>query len=308
MSKITRTPPNQLSMPNLVSGQSVSESDLFNKPETSNANMRGEKRPRLRYENEHAEDFFSDFKQEIKEMIVGLISSQNSRIESLEKHLENTVIDENYATKTAIENSLGTISSQITMLQNNIKNLEEDRNKTAIKLNFLENKLENIERITRKTNIEIRNVPATTKISKEMLYPRIQKLLHSCQINLEDSQIKDVYAVPAKNKRSMTIVAELPNTLIKEKLLLCLRERGKKGFKLDTSILGIDGPSTPVFVSENLTPITRKIHALARTFCKNHNYKFCWIKNGKVYIRKSENLPALSITDEATIAELEQKA
>lgn len=304
MSKLQRTPPQNFSPLSLLSSQSVSDSAIHNTPDHYNTTR--EKRPRLSSDNEETSDFLSEFKQEIKDLISNLMSSQNQRIENLEKHLIKTVCEENTNTKKSIEKTLDTISEQINDLRTNIAVLDAERRKTMLQVSILDRKIENLEKASRKTNIEIRNVPHTTKVTKDDLFKRVQCLLNACDITISNNELRDVYMMPSKDKKSITIIAELPNTLVKERLLNSLKERFAKGLKLDTSIMGLTGPATPIYISENLTPYTRKLHSLARSFCNKYKYKYCWIKNSKIFIRQEEHQPAIMIVNEDTLIGLEK--
>lgn len=305
MSKLPRTPPKSLGISKLINSQSVSDSDLHLNAE-NDIITRG-KRPRVSSDYENSGDIYSIFKDEIKDMITSLIQSQNLRIDNLEKHLIHTVREENTNTMKTIEKNLDMISSQITSLQQNISTLEEQRQQTMLQVVNIEKKLENVERYTRKTNIEIRNIPLGTKDSKDVLYQRIQSLLQACDLTIPNNEIRDVYVTLSKNKKTSTVIAELPNTLLKNRLLNILREKYKNGIKLDTSLLGFNGPATPIYISENLTPFTRKLYSLARSFCNTNKYKYCWIKNGRIYVRREENQPAIPVIDENSLIDLNKQ-
>lgn len=54
-----------------------------------------------------------------------------------------------------------------------------------------------------------------------------------------------------------------------------------------TDIVGI-GPQRKVFVNERLTNDTRRLFRIARLWVRDNGYKYCWVRNGTVYIRKRE--------------------
>ncbi|KAG8284259.1 hypothetical protein J6590_106999, partial [Homalodisca vitripennis] len=37
----------------------------------------------------------------------------------------------------------------------------------------------------------------------------------------------------------------------------------------------------------SLSPARRRLHALARKFQREKNYKFLWVRNGKIFMRKA---------------------
>ncbi|KAL4708006.1 hypothetical protein ACJJTC_010622 [Scirpophaga incertulas] len=62
------------------------------------------------------------------------------------------------------------------------------------------------------------------------------------------------------------------------------------------------GPSKPIFISENLTAKVKKLFYLSREFAKTHAYKFCWVTNGKIFLRKKENGTLSRIERESDLA------
>ena len=49
------------------------------------------------------------------------------------------------------------------------------------------------------------------------------------------------------------------------------------------------GPRKSVYVSEHLSPANKSLHAAARLKAKELNYKFTWIRNGRIFVRKDES-------------------
>ena len=55
--------------------------------------------------------------------------------------------------------------------------------------------------------------------------------------------------------------------------------------------------STPIYIDENLTRAQNKLYYVARKFKKKHNYRFCWPKNGHVFLRKTPSTRIVKITN-----------
>ncbi|KAL4714120.1 hypothetical protein ACJJTC_008474 [Scirpophaga incertulas] len=58
--------------------------------------------------------------------------------------------------------------------------------------------------------------------------------------------------------------------------------------KLCSSLLGMINDNNAVYVSEHLSPANKSLHAATRMEAKDHNYKFVWVRNGRVFMRKDE--------------------
>ncbi|XP_046662165.1 uncharacterized protein LOC124355198 [Homalodisca vitripennis] len=54
----------------------------------------------------------------------------------------------------------------------------------------------------------------------------------------------------------------------------------------------------PVYVNESLSPARRALYALARKYQREKNFKFLWVRNGKIFLRKEEKALVRVITRE----------
>ncbi|KAL4721663.1 hypothetical protein ACJJTC_000567 [Scirpophaga incertulas] len=67
----------------------------------------------------------------------------------------------------------------------------------------------------------------------------------------------------------------------------------------------VDGNPTPIFFNERLTHYNRQLFREARKRSKENQFQYCWIKNGRIYVRKSDGKAAMRIR---TAAELGRKS
>lgn len=68
--------------------------------------------------------------------------------------------------------------------------------------------------------------------------------------------------------------------------------------KLHTSHLGIaDEKKSSVYVVEYLTPENRALHAAAKLKAKEPSYRYVWVRNGRIFMRKSEGAKFILIQD-----------
>ncbi|KAL4718051.1 hypothetical protein ACJJTC_018528 [Scirpophaga incertulas] len=64
------------------------------------------------------------------------------------------------------------------------------------------------------------------------------------------------------------------------------------------------GDKKPVYVSEHLTPESKSLHAASRLKAKQLNYKFVWVRDGKVFVRKTESSSFILIKDSLALDKL----
>uniref|UniRef100_A0A2A4IZJ0 FP protein C-terminal domain-containing protein n=1 Tax=Heliothis virescens TaxID=7102 RepID=A0A2A4IZJ0_HELVI len=64
---------------------------------------------------------------------------------------------------------------------------------------------------------------------------------------------------------------------------------------LTSTDIEIEGPTRKLYCNERLTRENRQLFRACRTSAKENGYKFCWTKNGSIYIRKQEGNPTIQI-------------
>lgn len=67
------------------------------------------------------------------------------------------------------------------------------------------------------------------------------------------------------------------------------------------------GDKTPIYISETMTPTTKQLHYLSREIKRKYNFKFCWVSNGRVFLKKSEDQPAVLVKSTEKIEEIINK-
>lgn len=51
--------------------------------------------------------------------------------------------------------------------------------------------------------------------------------------------------------------------------------------------MGFSGRISPIFLVEHLLPTNKALHAEMRIRAKEINYKYVWVRSGKIFVRKS---------------------
>lgn len=240
----------------------------------------------------------------IKGMFSDLSSEQDVRFRSLQ-----TTIDKLREENLEMVKNIEFMSTKYDDFLMRISALETEKSLDKRLIRQMEEKLEGMERKNRATGIEIRNVPRTQAETKEGLCVIVQNMAQAMDLNLKESEIKDVYRINTKDS-SNPIITEFTTVLKKEKIIKAVKafnKNKKPGEKLNTSHLKLETPMKPVYVSETLTHKTQRLFHLARNFQKNYNYMFCWTTHGVVYLRKDEKSPQLRISTEEDIEKLNKQ-
>ncbi|KAI5642580.1 hypothetical protein NE865_05347 [Phthorimaea operculella] len=241
---------------------------------------------------------FDDFKEEIKNMLSSLEVLKN--VMPTLQNIELTNIN--------IQVSVDYLTKQNEELKKQIIDLESQAKEDKKRITLLEDKIEDLQRGQRKTNLEIKNVPKRANETKEDLLELVTCLATNIGCSVDKSDVKDIYRVRSKKADAVntSIVVETNSNMLKTDIIKMSKQFNMRSQnKLCAKHLGFrTAEDTPIFVSEHLTPRSARLHFLARELAKTKAYKFCWTAHGKIYVRKTDNSPIISITNEAQVHQL----
>lgn len=149
-----------------------------------------------------------------------------------------------------------------------------------------------MEQHSRSCNLEIQNVP---EHKSENLITLAKQVANIANYKLNESDIHictRVAKINGDSTRPRSIIVKFSSPRIRDEFLASTTRFNKKANsvseKLNTTHLGISGTQKPVFVVEHLSPTQKAIHAAARNKAKELNYKFVWVKGGKIFMRKTD--------------------
>lgn len=78
--------------------------------------------------------------------------------------------------------------------------------------------------------------------------------------------------------------------------------RARRG--LTTADLDIDGPARPVFVNDHLAPLNKLLYGRVRKLGKELGYKYIWLNDCKIFVRKNDTSKAILISSEADLVKI----
>lgn len=176
-----------------------------------------------------------------------------------------------------------------------IEKLRVDNEHLILNVNDLTNRLGQVEQHMRECNVELNGVP---EHSSESLSNTVMQLARTVDCPITEDDIQNVTRIAKINKdtnRPRAIVVKLRNVRQRDSLLAAahkFNKNKKTQEKLNSQHLGIGGTSVPVYISEHLTPANKQLHAATRQRAKELSYKFVWVRDGRIYMRKDEYTPA----------------
>ncbi|XP_063892871.1 uncharacterized protein LOC135117476 [Helicoverpa armigera] len=287
-------------------------------PEYMNINVR-HKRPRV---DESLTDQLQEFKEEIKEMLSSWKSHQDQLItkvmaeqttlvtklisEMAELKLQNAQIQN---TNAEIEKSVSTLSALYDDVKCQVKRLQEECNGYRKYTESLEKTLKDLQYKSRSSTIEIRNVPTRDKETISDLTKTVSAIGDTIGLPVSESSIRDIYRAPGNSNTNKPIVAEFTSVHMKTEFVARVRTFNNKNTnkenKLNSQLLGLSGQKQPVYIDEHLPNSTKKLYYLAREYAKQQGFKFCWTRNGNVFLRKQPGLQHILVKSETTLKDMQ---
>ena len=255
--------------------------------------------PLRRKRRDCMEEDLSDFMTEVKNMFSEIKSYQYVQDKKTEKIC--TAMDDIKAQNLTIQSSFEFLSEKYESLKTNLEKSELNNKKNLQYIQTLEQKLEKYERSTRSTCVEIKNVPVVPGESKHDLLTKVNIIAKQINCVIESRDIKDIYRINTKDPTNKIIIVDFVSVMNRENLIQKYRQFNQGSIKLNTEMFNYNGPKSLIFISENLSQQMKRLFYLARDYAKMNNYRFCWVKNGKVFLKKAEGAPLIYIHNETDL-------
>lgn len=231
-----------------------------------------------------------------------LLESKLSNIEaSITQNIKTTIRTEINAAieklKTEFSETTDFLSAQQEDLQNEIKtankavkSLEVENEKLTKELNTMGGRLSLLEKSSRSCNLEIQSFPER---KQENLTNTLKTICTEIGCPLQEKDINLVRRVAkfdSSTSRPRNILVTLTSEGLRNNVITHYKNYNKAHVSapLNSSQFGMPDAKTKIYLVEHLPPETKKIHAEARKIAKTLNYKFVWVKYGRVYMRKNE--------------------
>jgi hypothetical protein len=145
--------------------------------------------------------------------------------------------------------------------------------------------------------------------SNENLVSVVLQLSKVVSFPLNEKDIKLCSRVSKANRESTrlrSVILKLSLPRIRDSLIAACYKYNKANpsDRLNSSHLGLCGERKPIFESEHLSPINRSLPAQARIFKKENQFKYLWVRNGRILLRKDDSSPAIWIKGAETLQSL----
>ncbi|CAB0015181.1 unnamed protein product [Nesidiocoris tenuis] len=188
---------------------------------------------------------------------------------------------------TYMSNQFDNFLEEITSLKSSMASLAKENSELKTAVGELQRKVDLLEQNSRSTAIEVHGVPET---HNEECTQIISAVTQALKVNC--GAVKRAFRVgPVRKDRPRKILAELESSEVRETLVAAAR--------MDKSLSAIDihknWPKERIYINENLTSFRAELLRRAKSKGKEKGFRYVWVKNFTIYMRKAEGERAIAI-------------
>nr|CAD7588808.1 unnamed protein product [Timema genevievae] len=134
-------------------------------------------------------------------------------------------------------------------------------------------------------------IDGLAKVTDECVVDLVIKLGLELEVKGEPMDIDTAHRLQAKKSNVPSIIVKFTQRSIKESLLL---NNHKLNHVNSTKPVNVAGH--PLYISEHLIPLNNLWFYQARKIRDDGAYKYCWVKNGKIFLRSDDNSATIGYT------------
>lgn len=214
--------------------------------------------------------------------------SLKSYIKSQFKEYEKS-LDFNSDLIKKLTSELTDLSSVVKTLKAQNEDLKRENFQIKEDLKQAQTEIADLQQYSRRTNLEITNLPES---ENENVTEVLTSVFSCLDINLID-QVSTAHRIPTSRKdKPKPIIVQFVN---KQQRDTCLKAARAK--KINASQVSDRFKKEPVYFNEHLIPKVKEVFYHCRKFKEANNYKFAWVKDGKIFIRENENSKVIRIVN-----------
>lgn len=258
-------------------------------------------------EYEHNEDQRNFNSKKYKELSLNTVNSNVSELKSEFSLLKASVSKDMYDIKTSIQlltsslteshntlreemcNAFSKLNDTMANLASEVSELKKENKEKDIRIQQMENKVNTLEQQTLSKGIEIKNVKNNELTPIDV----IKTIAASVNVDLQDNDISNAYKMQKQEK----IIIDFCSLNKKRELMAKIVRHRVKGDVIHKNLNENNNSSNNIYINDQLTAHNRRILWLAKVKAKETGWKFVWVKNGNIMIKKTENTAALIISN-----------
>ncbi|KAL0895374.1 hypothetical protein ABMA27_011507 [Loxostege sticticalis] len=182
---------------------------------------------------------------------------------------------------------------------------ENEQLKATVK--DLNTRVNQMEQQARSSNLEIQCLP---EHKNENLVSTVMNIGRIISCELSENNIHHVTRTAkqtASNNRPKSVVVQFSSPRVRDTFLAASIKFNKSKTpeeKLNSGLLGISGKRESIYIVEHLSPANKNLHAATRIKAKKLGYQYVWIRNGRIFVRKTDGADYKYIKDHDALDKL----
>jgi len=181
----------------------------------------------------------------------------------------------------SIINEMKALRDENKVLKKEVEELRRNQVKTDEAVEVLDQRVQELDMYGRRMNLEIFGVSVEgDHVKEEDTAEVVTKIAEQIGVTYKPQDIHKLHRLqPRSDGKPPTILVQFMSVVVRDAWL----QAGKKARLVEKAT------GRKIFFNENLTPYYKRLLKEAKTRANLHNYKFVWIKNGKIHVRRSEH-------------------
>lgn len=171
-----------------------------------------------------------------------------------------------------------------------VQKLETENKLLHQELKTIKLSLNNFDQNNRNKTIEIHGVEEKKDEDLKEVMSEMAQMLKIGSYNVNKVENAHRRYQKNQNRKSNPIIVKFLSKCESDEWL------AKRRTGLTNKNLWKGGNDEQIFINENLTPFNRELAWRARVSAKKHGYKYSWVKNGNIFMKKSDTDPVRKIT------------
>ncbi|XP_044757739.1 uncharacterized protein LOC123315900 [Coccinella septempunctata] len=194
-----------------------------------------------------------------------------------------------------LSDSFEELKQENKLIKEKLEGEQKKLNIANARIKVLEERMDEIEQASRNRNIILTNVPTQESENTNEL---VRKIVQTVHVDLSGEEF---VSARISRKPNAPILVKLKTEDTRRKIL----EKRKTYGTLRMNDCGFQQENI-VYFNEDLPRYKQELYAKARNFKKEHQYAYVWVKDGKIFIRKTEAARPLHIRSEKDLEHLDQ--
>lgn len=190
-------------------------------------------------------------------------------------------------------NKLDNVMSELKNIKSENQKIVTENKRLSEEVDLLKSKIDEIEQNNLGISVDITGIPKTQNENCKLIVEEISKKTNTT------IDVIEAYRINSSISKRSLIVAKLATLEMRKNLI-----RNVKSNKLTADKMNNGWPKENIYINERLTKLRRTLFYQTKVAATTKEYKFVWLSNGDILVRKNENSKIVRIKSSQDINNL----